>query len=352
MNRKIPATLACLALLALSGCRKKEASRYTRDGLFVVRMQSPGGSFSELQIADSLGFWKQEGLKPEYIGTLTPGTEIPAALSGKVDLIGGHINSFTKAWLAGAKIHGVITRMVDDSANPHLVYHVLKKSGLDDVKAFVELSRTRKIKIAVSSRNTCSDWYFDEWLQAAGVQEKDIDWVLMPAQQQLGALSKGYVDVVTTHPPFVKPADADPDFHRVLSSFDIVHNPAAGAGFHGFTDKFIKEHPKEVESFVRVIVRVHQWSNSHRDSARQIFGRINKQPLENVDYRIFAKREWINDSDLNPWIERQMYHNDIKLDAKLLASDVYTNDYNPYWKAAGKPNTYFPYKRPTTQAIR
>jgi len=327
--------------LALIGCQKKDASRYTKDGLFIIRMAS-ATQFSELQIADSLGYWKEEGLQPVYVGTLTPGTEIPAALSGKVDVVGGHPNTFTKARLAGAKITAVVNALVDDKDFPHIVYHVRKQSGIVDVKGFVELAKQHKIKAAVSSRNGCSDWYLDEWLVAGGVQEKDIDWVLMPAKQQIEALSKGLVDVTTAHTPYIKPTDLDSNFHRVLSSYDILKNPSAGASLRGFTDRFIKQYPEATAAFVRVIVRTHQWSNAHLDSSKLLFSRIFKQDLAIVDYRRFNPRAWINDSDINPWITRQIAHKDIKPDAKIKASDIYSNEFNDYWKKAGKPNTSFP----------
>lgn len=345
--RKLPLSIAAIAVLSLAGCKEKDAGRYTKDGLFIVRMASSTNT-SETQFADSLGFWKEEGLQPEYVGTLTPGTEIPAALSEKVDVIGGHPNTIAKAVLAGAKIHITVNGLIDTKDFPHLVYHVQKKSGIVGIEGFQALARQRKIKIGVNARNGCSDWYLDEWLRAGGVTPDQIDWVLMPNKQQIEALSKGFIDVSTTHTPFIKPTDTDPNFHRVLSSFDIVHDPAAGGAFRGFTDKFIKQHPEQVAAFTRVMIKAHRWSNAHPDSAKRLLGRIFNQPVEKVDYRNFATREWINDSDINVWLKRQFAHKDIKPGTKIQASDIYTNANNSYWIAAGKPKTYAPLVLPET----
>jgi len=333
--------VACVAMLMAMACKSKGRERFTKDGLFIIRMQSSSNT-SEAQFADALGFWKEEGLQPEYIGTLNSGTEIPAALSEKIDVIGGHPNTFAKAILAGAKIHITVNGMIDTKDFPHLVYHVQKKSGITGIEGFQALAKQRKIKIAVNSRNGCSDWYLSEWLQAGGIKDEDVDWILMPAKQQIDALSKGLVDVATTHTPFIKPTDADPNFHRVLSSFDIVKVPAAGGGFRGFTDKFAKEYPERVEAFTRVMIKVHQWSNANPEAAKRILGRKFNQPVERVDYRNFAEREWIDDSDINVWLKRQIEHKDIKPGTKIQASDIYSNEYNPYWKAAGRPSTYAP----------
>lgn len=338
-------TATVLAVAALCGCQKKDASRFTKDGLFIIRQETPTG-YSENQIADSLGLWKEEGIKMEYVGVLTPGTSVPAALSGKVDVVGGHPNTIIKARLAGAKITAVVNGMVDNKANPHIVYHVRKQSDITGIEGFRELAKIRKIKVAVSGRNGCSDWYFSEWLVRGGVPEDAVDWQIMPAKQQIEALSKGLVDVITTHPPFIGVADADPSFHRVLSSFDILGDPAAGASVRGFTDKFIRKYPDQVAAFVRVYVKAHKWSNAHQDSARILFGKIFKQPPENVSVFQFNAREWINDSDINPWITRQIAHKDIKPGIKVKATDIYTNEYNSYWKKAGKPNTVFSIQEP------
>jgi len=337
--RSLSQLLLPLVALASADCtRPKEAWRHTKDGLFVIRIATPSG-YSEDQIADSLGYWKDEKLKVEYVGVLSPGTAVPAALSGKVDVIGGHPNTLIKARLAGAKITAVVNGMVDDEKNPHIVYHVTKRSGLHTPESFLALANTRKIRVAVSARNGCSDWYFDEWLLGHGVREDQIDWQIMPAKQQLEALSKGLVDVVTTHPPFINAADADPNFHRVLSSFDILHNPAAGASVRGFTDKFIKENPEAVAGFVRAYTRAHEWSNAHPDLARALFGKLFNLPPDQVSIFSFNPRRWIDDSDINVWLARQIAHKDIKPDTKFKASDIYTNEYNAYWIEAGRPNT-------------
>ncbi len=63
----------------------------------------------------------------------------------------------------------------------------------------------------------------------------------------------------------------------------------------------------------------------------------------------YNDRDWIDDSDVNPWIVRQVIHKDIKPDANIKASDIYTNEFNSYWIAAGRPNTVFPFNR--SQAV-
>jgi len=341
-RRKLAHFLASAVIVIVAvGCKPKNRERFTKDGLFIIRMQSSSNT-SETQFADVLGLWQEEGLQPEYIGTLTPGTEIPAALSEKIDVIGGHPNSFAKAILAGAKVHITVNGLIDTKEFPHLVYHVQKKSGITGIEGFQALAKQRKIKVAVNSRNSCPDWYLSEWFQAGGIKDEDVDWVLMPNKQQIDALSQGFVDVATTHTPFIKPTDADPNFHRVLSSFDIVQTPAAGGAFRGFTDKFAKQYPEQVAAFTRVMIKAHRWSNANPEAAKRLLGRIFNQPADRVDYRNFAEREWIDDSDINVWLKRQIAHRDIKPGTRIQASDIYSNEYNPYWKASGKPSTYAP----------
>ena len=172
------------------------------------------------------------------------------------------------------------------------------------------------------------------------MKEDQLDWQIMPQQQQLGALSQGLVDVITSHPPYIKTGDADTNFRRVLSSYDIVKNPAAGSSYIGFPDKFIKQYPKIVEAFVRVNNKANRWSNEHQDSARLLFAKLFKQKPENTSVFTFNPRAWIHDSDINPWITRQIAHKDIKPEAKIKASDIYTNEYNEAWRKAGRPSTF------------
>jgi ABC-type nitrate/sulfonate/bicarbonate transport system substrate-binding protein len=343
--------LTLLMWVALTGCKTHEASRYTKDGLFIIRLATPVG-YSEAQIADALGLWAAEGLQPEYVGTLNPGQEISAALSGKVDVIGGHPNTIVKARLAGANVTAVVNAMVDDKDNPHIVYHVQRTSGITGIEGFQELAKQRKIKVAVVARNGCPDWYFGEWLEQGGISDSSVEWVLMPAKQQLEALSKGLVDVITTHAPFINVADADPAFRRVLSSWDILGDPAAGSSVRSLTDRFIREYPKAVRAFVRVYRKAYKWSNAHQQEARVLFGRLYNLKPEQVSILSWNERDWINDSDINPWIVRQVLHRDIKPDAPIRASDIYTNEYNSYWIDAGRPNTVVPFTMVQGEALR
>jgi ABC-type nitrate/sulfonate/bicarbonate transport system substrate-binding protein len=340
-NRRACA-IGVLVGLLFSNCKATGESRYTKDGLFIIRIPTPTDC-SENQIADAIGSWREEGLQPEYVGVLDPGQVVTAALSGKVDVLGGHPNSIIKARLAGAKITAVVNAMVDTKDNPHVVYHVLRKSGIVGIDGFQELAKHRKIRVAVVARNGCPDWYFGEWLERGGVADDAVDWEVMPAKQQLEALSKGFVDVVTTHEPFINAADANPEFVRVLSSWDILQDPAAGSSVRSLTDKFIREHPDAVRSFVRAYRKAHKWTNANPEATRVLCGKLFNLRPERVSILTYNDRDWITDSDINPWIARQILHKDIKVDAKIKASDIYTNEFNSYWIAAGKPTTVVPF---------
>jgi len=343
--------LLLLAIATLSACRKRDASRYTKEGLFIIRLATPAG-YSEAQIADAQGYWAEEGLKPEYVGVISPGQEIAAALSETVDVIGGHPNTIVKARLAGAHVTAVVNAMVDNKDNPHIVYHVQARSGITGMEGFRELALHHKIRVAVVARNGCPDWYFSEWLQRGGIPDEAVDWILMPAKQQLEALSKGFVDVITTHAPYINVADADPEFHRVLSSWDILQDPAAGSSVRSLTDKFIRNYPSAVRAFVRVYRKAYKWSNSHQDEARALFGRIYQLKPEQVSILTWNERDWINDLDINPWIVRQIAHGDIRSNAHIQAGDIYTNEFNSYWIAAGRPNTVFPFTASQEASLR
>ncbi len=232
--------MGVLLMLFLAQCKSKAESRYTKDGLFILRIPTPTDCSENHGSADAIGSWREEGLQPEYVGLLAPGEVVTAALSGKIDVIGGHANGFVKARLAGAKITAVVNAMVDTKENPHVVYHVLRTSGINGIEGFRDIAKQRKIRVAVVARNGCPDWYFGEWLERGGIYDEAVDWEVMPAKQQLEALSKGFVDVVTTHEPFINVADANPKFTRVLSSWDILQDPAAGSSVRGLSDNSLK----------------------------------------------------------------------------------------------------------------
>ncbi len=303
-------------------------NRHPGKKLFPIKVQTQT-SFTEYFIAEDLGFLKEEGLRLEYIGLLQSGTEIAAVVSGASDVFTGHPNTVAKAILAGAPIKIVAPGMVDHPTYPHMVYFVKKGSRIQTARD-IRKSR-RPIKVAVSGINICADLLFLEWLGQNQIPDAKAEFTVMPDKQQEQALEQGLVDVATLHPPYWKRAEANQKLVKLVSTWEITKNPGSGASVRGFSEEFLKKHPKEVRGFVRALIKSHLWIDTHLQEAIRIEARHFNLKPEEVSPFWYDENEYIQDSYMNDWFQMMIRHGQLK-QGQLKPSDIYTNDYNPYYR--------------------
>lgn len=296
--------------------------------LFPIKVQTQT-SFSEYFIAEDLGFLKEEGLRLEYIGLLQPGTEITAVVSGNSDVFSGHPNTVARAILAGAKIKIVAPGIVDNPTYPHMVYFI-KKGGPIQTAQDIRKSK-RPIKVAVSGINICADLLFLEWLSQNQISDARAEFVIMPDTQQEQALEQGLVDVATLHPPYWKRAEGNKKLAKLVTTWEITKNPGLGASIRVFSDEFLRKHPREVRGFVRALIKSHRWIDTHLQEAIAIEARHFNMKPEDVSPFWYDENDYIQDSYINDWLQMMIRHGQIKK-GQLKPSDIYTNDFNPYYK--------------------
>jgi ABC-type nitrate/sulfonate/bicarbonate transport system substrate-binding protein len=296
--------------------------------LFTIKSQTQVG-FVEYFVAEDLGYFKEEGIRLEYVGVLQAGTEIATVVSGNVDVFTGHPNTVVRAILAGAKIKIVAPGMVDNPTYPHMIYFVKKGSAVGSAKDIRQLKR--KVKVAVSAINSCTDLLFYEWLTQNGLKESKAEFVIMPDKQQEQALEQGLVDVATLHPAYWKQAIENKKLAKLVSTWEITKSPGAGASIRGFSEKFLQEHPNEVRGFVRALIKAHKWINTHLQEAIEINARHLGLKPEDVTAFWYDENDYIQDSYINEWFKMMLKHGQLKK-GQIKPADVYTNDYNPYYK--------------------
>lgn len=315
-----------LGLIGVSGAVFSKGKGGTK--LFTIKSQTQVG-FVEYFIAEDLGYFKEEGIQLEYVGILQPGTEIPSVVSGNVDIFTGHPNTVARAILAGAKIKIVAPGMVDNPTYPHMIYFVKKGSKVQSAEDIRQLKR--KVKVAVSSINSCTDLLFYEWLTQNRLKESKAEFVIMPDKQQEQALEQGLVDVATLHPAYWKRALENKKLTQLVSTWEITKSPGAGASIRGFSETFLQKHPNEVRGFVRALIKSHKWINSHLEEAIEINARHLGLKPEDVTAFWYDENDYIQDSYINEWFKMMIKHGQLKKGV-LKPSEIYTNDYNPYYK--------------------
>ncbi|MCX7923554.1 MAG: ABC transporter substrate-binding protein [Clostridia bacterium] len=336
MKRMLLVFLITLSLIVTGAACSSDKSTINQAGsgvngenskeLFTIRIPTQT-SFNEFYIADELGYFKEEGIQTKYIGVLKAGEDIAAALSGSSDLFTGHPNTVVKAVLGGAKIKIVSPGMVDDSKFVHMNYFVKEGGSIKSAKDFLN----KKVKVAVSGLNSCTDLIVLEWLSQNNIPKEQVEFVIMPDKEQEQALKQGLVDLAVLHPPWIKKAQLDGGLVSLFTSYDVVKGPEGGSSIRGFSEKFINKHPEQVKGFVRAIIKAHKWINQNQQEAIKIIARKMEIDPEKVSCFVYDSNEYVQESYINRWLDLMIKHGQLEK-GRIKAQDIYTNEYNPYYK--------------------
>lgn len=336
LKKLIALSLAMVIAFSFAGCSTSKSGTYvtSSDGkkLFVVRMPTQTG-FNEFDVADELGYFKEEGIQIKYTGILNANTtEVQAVLTDNDDVFTNHPSSVIRARLAGAKIKIVAPGMVDNKEFVHMDYIVKTDGNIKSVEDVKNIIKTRKIKWAVSGTDTCTDIIASEWAKQNGIDpKKSINFVIMDDSQQEQAIKQGLVDIGCLHPPFIKKAQNDGGTTSLFTSFDVVKGPAGGSSIRGFSEKFIKEHPDVVAGFTKAIVKAHHWINAHQQQAINIIAKRLKMDPKNVNSFYYDECNYVQKAYIQKWIDMMVDSGSLQSNT-VNATDLYTNENNPWHK--------------------
>jgi ABC-type nitrate/sulfonate/bicarbonate transport system substrate-binding protein len=280
-KRLLTAAVTLLFVLAAAGCGGSGSGAAAANGngdsgagsagtggseLFTLRAVTQT-TFSETIIADKLGFFEDEGIQIDYIGTLGQGiTQFQALEQGDIDVFTqGHLTEVAMARLAGLSPLAVAPGFVDDPDNPHITYLVREDSDIQSIEDFAGK------KVGISGLAVCTDGFITKYLSERGLDPASVEYVVMPQAGQIEqALVNGQIDATTSHTPFAGVALAAGGVRMAAKSYDVVGTPAGGLAVRGFSDAFIEEHPDIVQGFVNATYRARIFMEANPDYSRVV----------------------------------------------------------------------------------
>lgn len=332
MNKKRKINYVFMAvifmILLMTGCQSDTTDASAKKGgdgdLFTIRVITQTG-FNELNVADELGYFEEEGIKLEYIGTLGKGvTEYQLIEQGQLDAFtSGHPPNVAQARLAGVKAKAVAPGMVDNEEFPHVRYLVQDSSPLQS------LDDITNEKVAITSIGACTDGYVKYYLQSKGLSYKNIEWVtLSTAGQQEQSLAQGQIEVATSHPPFAGKALSAGGVREIGTSWDIFESPGAGLSVRGFSEEFIEKYPEVVQGFVNAMYKARIWINSNQEEAIEIVAKyLNLEPGDLSTFW-YDENKNITPDYIDQWFEISESI-DLWEKGDVLPEDTYTNKFIP-----------------------
>ena len=301
---------------------KKEAE--TSKG--VVEFKYPEWVYYDLvYLADDLGYFKDAGIRPKYVGQIAAGQMIPSLISGDLDVANRHTPLVIAAVASGADVKIFAAGSQSTQQFPHMKYFVRADS---DIHGIPDLGGKT---IGMNSFGACSEFVTKKALKDSGIDPSTLKFKTAPDSQQEIPLLKGDTDLAIIHPLASGRAAANKkDFRMLFSDWDLDHG-VSGVCPYSASGKFLREHPDAVKELVDILSRAAKWNNEHPEEARKMMAKRFNFKLEETERFEFFPDQMIPENTIDYWFERLIDEKKIT-PGQIKKEDVYTNQYNPAYK--------------------
>jgi ABC-type nitrate/sulfonate/bicarbonate transport system substrate-binding protein len=325
--------------LPIAGCAIPTAAVRTAAGNPVIRYQGWPGTVLWQELADDLGYFHKVELK--WVGSTTSGPQdIQSVATDQVDVGQSFNGAVVKLVGANAKVQSVVTYYGADAVEPNTGYVVLVDSPIRGARDVIGKS------IALNTMGAHSEMVLREWLSRQGVSEQEatgLTEVVIPPVSQETALRNHQVDVAAINGGYLIAAERRGGLRRIFSDQSLFG--PFGYGTQVFRRGYIHANPDVLKDYVQGVARALVWAQTHsasevRAKFRDIICRRRRaESTEALQYylssTIPAKGGVMSPQEFQVWIDRLVRTGVLKA-GQVKATDVYTNEFNPYASDAGQ----------------
>ncbi len=262
MNKSILLLIIAL-LIAGCGTEKKpvEESKIIKFGTIPALQSLP------LFVADTKGFFNDEGLKVELVNFNSASEKDIAVISGAIDGYFGDLFTPTVIEANGSDI--AIVAVGYDTRFDRRMFGILGKPD----GGYGKLRDLKDIPIAVSS-NSVIDYLTESLLLSRGLSKADIQFTeVKNIGLRMQMLLSGQLDAATLPEPLVTAAVAN---GAVLLADDAEMSTSQTTLI--FRADFIKENPETVKKFMSAVARANRFINENPDETRPVMVQFIRLP--------------------------------------------------------------------------
>ncbi|WP_342770241.1 MULTISPECIES: ABC transporter substrate-binding protein [unclassified Methanoculleus] len=285
-------------------------------------------SLSVVDLADSLGYYKEAGIVIERTGSTTGGPQsIMTVAAGSNDIGISAFSAIVNAIGRGTKIKTVAPAIGTSPAEPDYKWLVLETSPIKTA------SDLKGKTIGVNTLGAHADFVTQAYLYQNGLTPSDVQLVVVPFENQEQVLRQGQVDVIAPNGNFLKKAEENGGVRALFSDGEVIGEQVK-SGIVMSTD-FIERHPDITAKFVNATVKAIEWDKQHRAESKVLLAKFLTETGGNPKlgelHNGWAIRSppVINDADVQFWLDIMEKEGALK-PGQLRPSDVYTNEFNPY----------------------
>ncbi|MFZ2240239.1 MAG: ABC transporter substrate-binding protein [Gordonia amarae] len=302
------------------------------DGGVTFRFANSPTALSLVRIADELGYWKDAGVKPEYVG---PATSVPAVQlldQNRVDIATGMFSNDIDGKVKGFKFTAIASSMLDLPDQPHMAYFT--KAGSPITKTNLKAVEGKTVGLG-PGKNSCTDLVIKRYLKKNGVDLTKVKFLELKPELIAPAIERGEVDLGVFHPPLVGVLLSKPNkFKQVFTSFDDW-GPLGGQAPFVASNTWLQKHPDAAREFVGIIGKTANWANAHPKESAEIAGKTTGYPVEQTTNWHYAPNALLDKASLALWWDLvKDTGTPLPGSDKLKPEDIATNAFNPYATSA------------------
>lgn len=335
-KRWLFSTIAAASIALLAACSNGgSATTTSAEGPDrVLQYQSTPGSVSFPELAEALGYLGD--IKLESVSDMVGGPEsIQLTATGETDFGSAFNGAIIKSYAKGIKIKSVVGSYGSDE-NTFIGYYALENSGIKTAKDLIGK------KIGVNTLGAHSEFAVKQYLRDNGLTKKeisDVELVVVPGASAEQILRAGQIDVVALSGIGKERALEKGGIYPVFKDIDLFGEFTAGEYF--FTEKYIKENPETVKTFVEGVSKAIEWAKTTpREEVIAKFEEIvtarkGNESTANLKYwkgtGIVEEGGQIEEKEFQVWIDWLVENGELQK-GQVKLEDLYTNEYNSYAK--------------------
>jgi NitT/TauT family transport system substrate-binding protein len=353
-GKKIAAVaLVLLMLAALSACSEKTDSGATQGTSgssgssgsasepkenTVVKLSAFGkfGTYVNAPvIADALGYFDEESITIEDAGDIPPVDQLPALLSGTVDIGQFMLTSGIKAIANGADIVMIAADQATTETRPHTAFYVLEDSPIQSGQDLVGTKVGTEVAV-----EECMTTFLLKFMKDDGVDNpKDqVEFFTQVEETLIDSLRKGDYDVVAIHQPKEIIAAQYSDLRYLTSDYENFGTSLGDVGWFA-KRSYIEENEDVVRGFVSAIAKVNDYIIANPEEAGTVYKENSRYRINDAAFHIqgLSEHALIDVEHIKKWIEiigdGELEPNGAPDTSAVAAVDpetVYTNDFNPF----------------------
>jgi ABC-type nitrate/sulfonate/bicarbonate transport system substrate-binding protein len=180
-------------------------------------------------------------------------------------------------------------------------------------------------KIAINLVKSSFHYTWLMALKAAGLNESDVQFVILPFDQQEMALEKGQVDAIGLMQPYILHAKESGKYKVLFNASNVFGDKQFST--HVLNSVWAKDHEKTATAFVTSIAQAENWIENNQQEAKAIIPKYTGVDVKYIQDYHFQKNGEVNLGDAQYWLDYMKARGDLKVDW-LKVSDFATNKYN------------------------